>query len=189
MSFFDEEHKARILRLELFWNSLTDLIKMAREYGIEDIFQDNGAKILQQLVYLDFKALPGREGNDAVSRNGLQWEMKSINLDTSASGFSTNHHTNFDIIAKYRQVPWSFAIYHGERLSEIYVMNHEQLKPMFDNWENKLRTTGMAHLNNPKIPVSFVRTNGIQVYPINPKDPIDPEDIDSVSQQIRRTLF
>lgn len=189
MSYFDREHQERINKLENLWTNLTGLIQMAREYGIEDIFQDNGAKILQQLVYLDFKVLPGREGNDAVSRNGLQWEMKSINLDTSASGFSTNHHTNFDIIAKYRQVPWSFAIYHGEKLTEIYVMNHEQLRPIFDSWEHKLRTSGMAHLNNPKIAVSFVRANGIKVYPINIKNPIDPEDIDSVSQQSRQTLF
>jgi len=189
MSFFDEEHRARIAELEPLWNSLSGLIQMARKYGIEDIFQDNGAKILQQLVYLDFKALPGREGNDAVSSNGLQWEMKSINLDTSATGFSTNHHTNFDIIAKYRQVPWSFAIYHGEKLTEIYVMNHEQLKPIFDAWEEKLRRENKVDLNNPKIPVYFVRENGIQVYPINPENPIDPADIDSLSQQTRQTLF
>lgn len=189
MSYYDREHQERIRQLEELWSSLTGLIHMAREYGIEDIFQDNGAKILQQLVYLDFKAIPGREGNDATSSNGLQWEMKSINLDTSASGFSTNHHTNFDIIAKYRQVPWSFAIYHGERLTEIYVMNHRQLKPIFDGWERKLRETGMAHLNNPKISVTFVRDNGIKVYPINSENPIDPEDIESLSQQTHQTLF
>ena len=189
MSFFDKEHKAKIERLEPLWSSLSDLIEMAREYGIEDIFQDNGAKILQQLVYLNFKALPGREGNDAISANGLEWEMKSINLNTSATGFSTNHHTNFEIIAKYRKVPWSFAIYYGEKLSEIYVMTHEQLKPVFDHWEQKLRTENLAHLNNPKISVTFVRENGIQVYPINPESPIDPEDLELISQQNHQTLF
>lgn len=189
MSFFDAEHREKISQLESLWGNLTGLIHLAREYGIEDIFQDNGAKILQQLIYLNFTILPGREGNDAVSKTGQQWEMKSINVDTQATGFSTNHHTNLEIIAKYRQVPWSFAIYHGEILSEIYVMNHEQLRPIFDFWENKIITTGKADLNNPKIPVSFVRNNGIKVYPINPENPIDPADIDSLSQQNCPTLF
>lgn len=189
MSYYDNEHQQKIKRLESLWSNLDELIVMAREYGIEDIFQDNGAKILQQLVYMNLKALPGREGNDAVSENGIEWEMKSINLSTSATGFSTNHHTTFEIIDKYRKVPWSFAIYYGERLSEIYIMTHEQLKPIFDQWERKLRDEGLAHLNNPKILVSFVRQNGVQVYPINPENPIDPENLELISQQTPRSLF
>lgn len=102
-------------------------------------------------------------------------EMKSINLETSASGFSTNHHTTHDIIAKYRQAPWSFAIYYGIHLSEIYVMTPDMLEPLYIHWEEKLSV--MAHLNNPKIPVKFVRENGIQVYPINHKKPFDPDSI------------
>lgn len=101
--------------------------------------------------------------------------MKSINLETSASGFSTNHHTTYDIIAKYRQVPWSFAIYYGIHLSEIYVMTPDMPEPLYTHWEEKLSV--MAHLNNPKIPVKFVRENGIQVYPINHKKPFDPDSI------------
>lgn len=175
MAFFDRNHQARIEQIEGLWESLHDLSELAREYGIDDIFQDNGAKILQQLIYLNMTILPGREGNDAVSESGTEWEMKSINLETSASGFSTNHHTTQDIIDKYRQVPWSFAIYHGIRLTEIYIMTPEMLEPMYEHWEEKLQT--MAHLNNPKIPVSFVRNNGIRVYPIDPWRPIDPDSI------------
>lgn len=148
---------------------------MAKSYGIPDIFQDNGAKVLQQLIYLNMKILPGREGNDCISASGTEWEMKSINLETSASGFSTNHHTNHDIIAKYRQVPWSFAIYYGIQLTEMYVMTPHMLEPMYQHWEEKLKKT--SHLNNPKIPVKFVRENGIKVYPINPDKPLDPDSI------------
>lgn len=148
---------------------------MAKSYGIPDIFQDNGAKVLQQLIYLNMKILPGREGNDCISASGTEWEMKSINLETSASGFSTNHHTNHDIIAKYRQVPWSFAIYYGIQLTEMYVMTPQMLEPMYQHWEEKLKKT--SHLNNPKIPVKFVRENGIKVYPINPDKPLDPDSI------------
>ena len=101
--------------------------------------------------------------------------MKSINLETSATGFSTNHHTNHDIIAKYRKVPWTFAIYHGILLEEIYVMTPQMLEPLYQHWEEKLRT--MTHLNNPKIPVKFVRENGIKVYPIDKDRPFDPDTI------------
>lgn len=177
MAFADENHKKRIEKLESLWENLHNLSEMAKEYGIEDIFQDNGAKILQQLIYLDMKILPGREGNDCISNSGTEWEMKSINLDTSATGFSTNHHTNHDIINKYRKVPWTFSIYHGIHLSEIYVMTPKMLEPLYEKWEEKLK--GMPHLNNPKIPVSFVQKNGIKVYPINWSTPIDPDYINT----------
>lgn len=180
MSFYDEDHKSRIEELETLWESLHDLSDLAKKNGIDDIFQDNGAKILQQLTYLNMKVLPGREGNDAVSESGIEWEMKSINLDTSASGFSTNHHTNHEIIAKYRTAYWSFAIYHGTHLDEIYVMTPEMLEPIYAAWEEKLKT--MPHLNNPKIPVKFVRDNGFLVYPINPQSPIDPDEIATRNQ-------
>lgn len=175
MAFYDYQHQRRIEVLEQLWENLHDLSLLAKDYGIDDIFQDNGAKVLQQLIILNMDILPGREGNDAISESGTEWEMKSINLETSATGFSTNHHTTYDIIAKYRQVPWSFAIYYGIHLSEIYVMTPDMLEPLYTHWEEKLST--MAHLNNPKIPVKFVRENGIQVYPINRRNPLDPDSI------------
>ena len=174
MVFFDEAHKNEIEKINRLWSNLRELSEFAKEKGIDDIFQDNGAKILQQLVYLKFKNLPGREGNDAVDERNCEWEMKSINIGTSASGFSTNHHLNHEILAKYREVPWSFAIYNGIELEEIYVMSPEQLEPMFQHWEQKLTT--MAHINNPKIPIKFVRQNGACVYPMNEENPVNPAD-------------
>lgn len=175
MKFHDAEHLALIDKLNSLWNNLHDLSKMAAAYGIGDIFQDNGAKVLQQLIYLNMQVLPGREGNDAVSPSGTEWEMKSINLSTSASGFSTNHHTNKAIIEKYRKVPWTFAIYRDITLEEIYIMTPAMLEPMYQHWEQRLKTT--AHLNNPKIPVKFVRENGIKVYPFDLNNLIDPDSI------------
>lgn len=175
MAFYDQNHKAEIHRIETLWRNLTELNELANSYGIADIFQDNGAKVLQQLIYLNMRILPGREGNDCISESGTEWEMKSINLETSATGFSTNHHTNHDIISKYRQVPWTFAIYHGIQLAEIYIMTPQMLEPIYQHWEDQLRKT--THLNNPKIPVKYVREHGIQVYPINPNNPVDPDYI------------
>jgi hypothetical protein len=175
MKFYDDEHKRLIDKLDALWQNLHDLDALAREFGIGDIFQDNGAKVLQQLIYLNMRILPGREGNDAISKSGTEWEMKSINLDTSASGFSTNHHTNDVIIGKYRKVPWTFAIYRGIVLEEIFVMTPEMLEPMYQHWESKLRLNLMTHLNNPKIPVKFVRQIGIKVFPIDRNNPLDPD--------------
>lgn len=172
--FFSPEHRYEIDRVMNLFSALHDLEDMCTEYGIPDLLQDNGAKVLQQLVLLNFDNLPGREGNDAVSASGTEWEMKSINIATSASGFSTNHHTTYDIIRKYRSVPWSFAIYDGIRLLSIYVMTPEQLEPLFSHWEEKLKT--MPHLNNPKIPVKFVQEKGLLVYPYD-RTPIDPDSI------------
>ena len=177
MAFYDRDHRDRIARLEELWENLHELAEMCQEYGIEDMLQDNGLKVMQQLVYLDMDFLPGREGNDSISRSGAEWEMKSVNILLTSS-FSTNHHTNYDIIAKYRQVPWAFSIYEGIILKEIYVMTPEQLEPIYQHWEDQL-ADGRSHLNNPKIPVKFVRQNGLQVYPINPHHPIDPDSINN----------
>lgn len=174
MSFYDSNHQERIKHIEQLWENLHALEELAKKYGINDIFQDNGAKILQQIIYMNMQVIPGREGNDSVSESGIEWEMKSINIETSASGFSTNHHTNQTIIDKYRKVPWSFAIYQGLHLLEIYVLSPKILDPIYKHWEEKLKTT--THLNNPKIPIKFVRENGIKIYPINKSNPINPEE-------------
>ena len=173
--FLSPSHRNRIKRLESLWGNLTALSDMAKEYGIEDMLQDNGLKVMQQLIYLNMDLLPGREGNDSISPSGTEWEMKSINI-LLTQGFSTNHHTNHDIIAKYRKVPWSFAIYEDITLKEIYVMKPTQLEPMFKHWEEQL-ADGRQHLNNPKIPVKFVRQNGTRVFPYDKEHPVDPDCI------------
>ena len=173
--FNSPEHQQAVQQLNNLWNNLQSLADLARTYGIEDIFQDNGAKILQQLVLLNFDVLPGREGNDAKSASGKEWEMKSINIATTAQGFSTNHHLNAHILNKYRQVPWSFAIYNNLELVSIYVMSPAMLEPMFSKWERDYINQGREG-NNPKIPLRFVKENGIKVYPYA-TNPIDPDTV------------
>jgi hypothetical protein len=170
--FYGEEHRKEIDKINELWRNLQALQDLAHQYGIEDIFQDNGAKILQQLIYLNFDVLAGREGNDAVSASGKEWEMKSINIATTAKGFSTNHHLNAHILNKYRQVPWSFAIYNNLNLEAIYIMSPAMLEPMFTKWENDYINQGREG-NNPKIPLKFVKEKGLKVYPYDttPQDP------------------
>lgn len=43
---------------------------LASRHGINDIFQDNGGKLLQVILILGLTVIPGREGNDAIDEQG-----------------------------------------------------------------------------------------------------------------------
>lgn len=158
--------------VDILWSQLRTLQDIAQEFGIDNIFQDNGAEILQQLIYLNMKAVPGREGNDGVDVNGCEWEMKSLDISKGNQGITTNHHLNASIIEKYRTVPWSVSIYDGIHLKKIYVVGNEQLQPLFANWEEQLQT--VESINNPKIPLSYIEENGVLIYQEGDEYPIDP---------------
>lgn len=137
--------------------------KLAEKHGIGDIFQDNGGKLLQVLLISGLKILPGREGNDAVDESGREYELKSVNINLTKS-FSTNHHMNPAIIRKYRDVDWLFAVYEGIELVSIYLLTPENLEMFFLKWQEKWHASGGKDINNPKIPVSFVKANGKVIY-------------------------
>lgn len=136
---------------------------LAVQHGIGDIFQDNGGKLLQVILTMNLKVLSGREGNDARDDIGREYELKSVNLDLTKS-FSTHHHLNPVILAKYRQVGWVFAMYRGIELACIHKMKPAQLEPLFTRWEEKWHRDGGKDINNPKIPVSFVVDHGTLVH-------------------------
>lgn len=137
--------------------------KLADEHGINDIFQDNGGKLLQVLLITNLKILPGREGNDAIDENGNEYELKSVNIKLTKS-FSTHHHMNPVIIKKYRKVSWIFAVYEGIELIEIYKLTPSQLNPYYKKWETKWHEDGKKDINNPKIPLTYVREKGALLY-------------------------
>jgi hypothetical protein len=136
---------------------------LASKHGIGDIFQDNGGKLLQLLLVTGLKCLGSREGNDALDAAGNEYELKSVNVLLTQS-FSTHHHMNPVILAKYRQVDWLMAIYEGIELQKIYRMEPAKLEPYFSKWETKWHESGGKDINNPKIPVKFVVENGELVY-------------------------
>jgi hypothetical protein len=138
--------------------------ELASKHGIGDIFQDNGGKLLQVLLITGLQVLGGREGNDAKDAYGNEYELKSVNTLLTKS-FSTHHHMNPTIVAKYRKVDWIFAVYEGIELQAIYRLKPEQLEPYFSKWEEKWHTDGGKDINNPKIPVKFVIERGILFYP------------------------
>jgi transcriptional regulator with XRE-family HTH domain len=139
--------------------------QLASKYGIGDIFQDNGGKLLQIILLTGLKVLPGREGNDAVDANGKECELKSVNRSLTQS-FSTHHHLNPTIVGKYRQVDWYFAVYEGIELIALYKLPAENLEPYFSAWEKKWHESGGKDINNPKIPLKFVESIGTLIHEV-----------------------
>ena len=152
-------------RLNKFLPMLQEFQELASQHGIFDVFQDNGGKLLQVLLLLGLKAVPGREGNDAVDAKGTEYELKSVNRISSRGkkrsnpSFTTHHHLNPVILAKYRKVAWVFAVYSGIELEAVYLLQPKKLEVYYREWEARYRLTG-RDINNPKIPIRFVETNG-----------------------------
>ncbi|MCD8051041.1 MAG: restriction endonuclease [Clostridiales bacterium] len=179
MAYFDERHVERIEQLNSMWQKLDGIEELARGYEIRDIAQDNNLKLLQTLVLFGFDNQPGREGSDAIDRYGNEWELKTVNIDLTKS-FSTNHHTNLERIAVFRRERWLFSVYRGISLQEVYAVSPSSLEIYFAEWEKKVRKKiadkmENPHLNNPKIPLKFVRQVGIRVYPFD-DPPVDPAE-------------
>ena len=179
MAYYDVLHRQRIDSLNSMWTKLDGIEDLARMYEISDIAQDNNLKLLQTLVLFDFQNQPGREGSDAIDRYGHAWELKTVNIDLTSS-FSTNHHTNLERISVFRKERWLFSAYRGISLQEVYAVNPADLEQYFSKWEYDVQkkiagNNENAHLNNPKIPLKFVRQVGIKVFPVS--DPIDPAEV------------
>lgn len=142
--------------------------ELAVKHGINDIFQDNGGKLLQVLLVTGLEVLPGREGNDAKDADGNEYELKSVNIALTKS-FST-HHINPRIINKYRQVNWIFAIYRGINLISIHKLAPSDLECFYAKWSDKWHSSGGKDINNPKIPVKYVVEHGKLLYSANRTD-------------------
>ena len=150
-------------KLKKIWPSITEYQKLARAHGINDIFQDNGGKLLQVILVTGLKVLPSREGNDAQDDKGNEYELKSVNIELTRS-FSTHHHMNPTIISKYRKVDWIFAVYRGIELLEIFLLKPTDLEIFYSKWEDKWHHDGRKDINNPKIPLTFVQKHGTRLY-------------------------
>lgn len=150
-------------KLNHLFPAVREYQELAFEHGINDIFQDNGGKLLQVLVITGLEDLPGREGNDAKDSQGNEYELKSVNISLTKS-FSTHHHMNPAIIEKYRQVDWVFAVYEGIELKEIYLLKPSDIEPYYSRWEEKWHESGGKDINNPKIPLKYVRDVGTLLY-------------------------
>lgn len=181
-------NKEAIDRLNELFPYIREYQKLAKDVAnIEDIFQDNGGKLLQVLLVADLQNLTdSREGNDAKDKNGVEYELKSVNIQLTKS-FSTNHHLNQKIIDKYRKVDWVFAVYNDIELLEIYLMTPKMLEPFYEKWEAQYNKTG-KDINNPKIPLKYVREEGILVFVHNKSFSLYSAPITKVNRDTK-TLF
>lgn len=142
--------------------SVQKLSELGKHYGIEDIFSDNGGRLLQILVATGLDRVPGRGGPDAKDRMGREYEIKSLDANSKVSGFGTSHHLNNSTIDRYREHTFVFAVFEGIMLREIYRVRALDLEPLFDQWTQTLWS--QSHINNPKIPLAFVREVGEIMY-------------------------
>src|SRR5258708_37323542 len=167
----EEKRRSVFERMQNAFEKVQELQKLAKEYGIADIFQDNGGKVLQALIMLGLKISPGREGNDALDDEGNEYELKTVNYALTTQ-ISTHHHLNKEILDKYRKVKaWCFAIYEDIELWEIWKIPPSQLEELFKHWAAEIDRAG-KELNNPKIPLWFVQTDGEDVYRNPHKSPV-----------------
>ena len=151
-------HKDARLLVKLF-PAIQKYQELATTHGINDIFQDNGGKILQVCLLLGLTVTGEREGNDARDEQGNEYELKSVNLSLTKS-FSTHHHMNPVIIAKYRKVDWIFATYEGIVLRDMYLLKPKDMEPYYTKWETKWHADGGKDINNPKVPLKYVARVG-----------------------------
>ena len=159
-----KERRSDLERLQTALDAIQELQILATEYGINDVFQDNGGKVLQVLILLGLRISPGREGNDAIDAEGNEYELKTINKLLSRS-VTTHYHLNLDILAKYRTVKaWYIAVYEGIILKAIYKIPPALLETKFSYWESRI-VGGMESINNPKIPLGLIEKAGELVYP------------------------
>ena len=145
--------------LKKLFPAVREFQKLAMKHGIPDIFQDNGGKILQVTLILGLVVLKAREGNDAIDANGNEYELKTVNL-LRTDQFTTHHHLNPVIIKKYRKVDWIFATYEAIELKEIYLLKPSAMEFWYKKWKVKWKTDGDKDINNPKVPLSYVRKHG-----------------------------
>lgn len=150
-----------IKRLENAIRGIQEMQQLATEYGISDIFQDNGGKTLQLLILLGLRISPGREGNDAIDADGKEYELKTVNIALNRNrGITTHHHLNRVILQKFRNVEaWYIGIYEGIKLKKIYKLPPSLLEPLFQKWDEEL--TRKESINNPKIPMKLVKTGEV----------------------------
>jgi len=157
-------HHPDLKKLQALFPYVRQYQQLAEKHGIGDIFQDNGGKLLQTLLILNMQGLGCREGNDCRDAQGNEYELKSVNA-LLTQGISTHHHLNPVILQKYRAVKaWIFSVYEGIELVEMWRVETAALEPWFHKQERKWHDDGRKDINNPKIPLKFVRQVGKLVY-------------------------
>ncbi|MEV6821291.1 hypothetical protein AB0M72_21310 [Nocardiopsis dassonvillei] len=156
-----------------------ELQKNASKYNIHNVFDDGGYKELLLLTLFGLKKL-GRTGDDAADGNGNQYEIKTVaRMSSSGSrksslSVTTEHTLTLENIRRYRSVHlWIVAVFNQAQPEEIFEITPMALEPKFKKWEERLieqknnwvEGGAQPHLNNPKIPLNFIKEHGVRVWP------------------------
>lgn len=147
------------------FSDIRSMQKIAKDYGVSDIFQDGAGRVLQILILLGLSLSPNRI-DDAIDDEGNKYELKLINASLSTRAVDTHHHLDKNGIATYRTVKaFYIATYKGIDILEIWKVPPSILEPLFQQWEIRIEERDGQPLNNPKIPMIYVRT-GELVYDV-----------------------
>jgi len=154
----------------------------ASQHNIHNVFDDGGYKELLILKLFGLTKL-GRTGDDATDSLGRKYEIKTVarinakGQRKSGLSITTEHTLAAANLARYRSVYlWIVAVFDQARPEAIYEITPAALEKYFTDWERKLaqqeslRVEGSAqvHINNPKIPLSFIERHGTRVWPEGP---------------------
>ncbi len=151
----------------------------ASTHQLHNVFDDGGYKELLLLTLFNLRKLD-REGDDAEDGTGRRYEIKTVarvnargHRKTSLS-VTTEHTLTVANLTRYRSsYLWIVAVFDQARPESIYEVPPQALEPYFSAWERKLEVQeglrsdlgAPPHLNNPKVPLSFIQKHGLQVWP------------------------
>ncbi|MFJ9039578.1 hypothetical protein ACIRF8_23630 [Streptomyces sp. NPDC102406] len=157
-------------------NALQELASVRR---IHNVFDDGGYKELLLLSLFNLAKGGDRTGNDAIDDQGREYEIKTV-ARVSAKGerkkylnVTTEHTLTLENVERYRNVHlWIVAVFDQSNPEVIYEIPPARLERYFSIWEAKLRGQELNrreggapnHLNNPKIPLSYIANHGIVVW-------------------------
>jgi len=151
----------------------------ASAHQIHNVFDDGGYKELLLLTLFNLRKLD-REGDDAEDEAGRRYEIKTV-ARVNARGarkpslsVTTEHTLTVANLTRYRNTHlWIVAVFDQARPESIYEIAPLVLEPYFSEWERRLVVQqglhsvqgAPPHLNNPKIPLTFIHEHGLQVWP------------------------
>lgn len=59
---------------------------------------------------------------------------------------------------------WIIAMYEGIEVVEVWRLGTNEMEHWYQVWTAKLAETGKDHLNNPKVPIAYVRQHGELIF-------------------------
>ncbi len=150
------------LEVDKLWPGVMAYQRLAQSQGIPDIFTDAGGKLLQVAARVGLTLGTDRAGPDAFDRLGQEYEIKTIDINRQAKGFSTSNRMKAKTIERFRRRRWVLALFDGIELVEVFLVHPVMFEAFFADWERTISAD--VQLNNPKIPVKFVREIGVLLY-------------------------